>query len=389
MSKKIEPAFLNSIHESWIPYLRDLHWSGNFDAFLGKGYATFKLNEEEKTKWNLSSKDETRINEILQSNIDKKNSVVKMNDFMKYLSTVEYLRIPNTLKSNKLLIDELKKETPENLKKLKLEISGFLDPLKESDFKKLAKLYNSWPGRHIQTTLLKGASLIADFLRESDIYLNFPSIKSFDEIVIDVQPFMLLIYYYIDKKPEITRLTLFRELLLRKNENLTYAIDRILYSSWREFSESMYNLTQSWINSLNPILIDWLVHGVEVPGRKTPLKAFNFIKSAFYLTDENVSWIISHVTTSIICADPYQSLNIISNWLDEKKAEKIKDKIIVSLNDIITDKFEKRNIDQFDFPDLFNVLSKIMKTWTADENKLKREIASEYLNRFSELEIIA
>ena len=75
--------------------------------------------------------------------------------------------------------------------------------------------------------------------------------------------------------------------------------------------------------------------------------------------------------------------------MDEKKAEKIKDKIIVSLNDIITDKFEKRNIDQFDFPDLFNVLSKIMKTWTADENKLKREIASEYLNRFSELEIIA
>jgi hypothetical protein len=174
-------------------------------------------------------------------------------------------------------------------------------------------------------------------------------------------------------------------LLLKENEKLTSSIDFIIVDSWKKHPDLMYELTRSWIDSLNPILIDWLVHGVENPGRNNSSKALNFLKPAFYLSNENVAWIISHVTATIICADPYQTLHIMDEWLQEKQSINVKEKIKTSLLDLVTDKFENKNLDNYDFPDLENIIIKAMEEW-CEKSKIHAEIGNEVLLKISNLQ---
>jgi hypothetical protein len=320
---------------------------------------------------------------VLQSAVDKANAKTKINEFLSCLSSCDYIYVPNELEET-TVVDEVRKETFENISNLTKSIEPFIEPMINKNYVKFSEEFIKWSGRNVQTTLKKSGEILSDFLKTNHITLNFPHSKDFESIAEEIQHFMLIIYYYSNPVPDLNRILLFKKLLLKDKEKLTSSIDFIIVDSWKKHPDIMYQLTKSWIDSLNPVLIDWLAHGVENPGRNDPQKALNFLKPAFYLSNENVAWIISHVTATIICADPYQTLRLMDEWLQEKKNVRVKEKLKNSLLDLVTDKFEKKNIDNHDFPDLENVIIKIMRKW-CEKSKLHAEIGNEVLLKISNL----
>ena len=123
MSNATQTLFLQTIHPSWIKYLHNLHWSGILDAFLSKGYASFKLTDEERKKWSITPGIEHKIQEILQSVIDESNAQQKKYELLSLLASVESVSVPNFI-NDKLIIDEIHKEDDQSTKSL-LEIPNF------------------------------------------------------------------------------------------------------------------------------------------------------------------------------------------------------------------------------------------------------------------------
>ena len=221
MSEPLTQLFIEKIDPTWIPYLRELHWSGQLMSYVGKGYATFQLTEQEKSKWKLSNQDISRIKEILQTSIDSANAKEKTSEFLQYLSSYSYIYVPNQLE-NTTIVDEVRKETPENIERLKGKMLIFIEPIINEDFVKLKEYFVSWEGRNVRTTLHKAASILAEELSNRKITLKFEDMESITSVPLELQPFWIILTYFFNRKPETTWFTLFKDLLLLENEEWLY-----------------------------------------------------------------------------------------------------------------------------------------------------------------------
>ena len=379
--------FVEFIHPSWIQILKELHWHCKIDVYLSKGYASFQLTDEERKKWDLSETNINRIKELLQQSIDEYNAKAKKSDLLTLLSFVESVRVPNRLE-DVTIINEIRKESDEYNEYVIQQMLPFVEPLISNDQNTLEVLYSNWKGRNIQTIYLKSSSLLVDLLMKRNYFLTFSSINEIKQIKESLLPFYMLLYYYFNKKPTKTRIDIFEYLLLKDEQNLTNILNSIIYRSWKEYSSEMYQLTQKWMESKNPILINWLIHGVENPGRSDALQAFNFLKPAFYINDDEIKFIISHVTATIFCSDPYQCFHIFEDLMSNQNASMVKERLLQSLSDIITDKFVNKNYDDFDFPDLFDVFVKKLEEWKNNNNTLLNNIATVTLKLLEKHDII-
>jgi hypothetical protein len=387
MSYSIQPAiFIKSIHPSWIKFFKEMYWLGYLDAFLGKGYASFQLTPEERKKWNLTQSQETRIKEILQSNIDKIDSQKKKIDFLNILSSIDYIYIPNNIFGYPL-IEEIHQESEETNQILLEQIESFIAPIISGDYPKLAKLLQEWPGKDIRTVFYHASYLITQKLLERNFLISF---ETFDNVISKnnlsnhVLAFYLLICFYFDKEPDTLRIDIFKNHLMKRNEFVNSTISGIIYRSWKLFPVEMYEMTKNWIDSKNTVLIYSLIHGVENPGRFDSLKALNFLHSVFFIEDPDVSSILSHVCASILCSDPIQTFHILTGFVNSNESnKKILQCIDRSLSDIIIDKFKNNNQDEFDFPNLEEILVENLKVWNANENILLQNLASNILNKIS------
>jgi len=381
MSSNLSSLFIPKIHPSWLSYLQEMHWSGTLDAYLGKGYASFKLIEEERKKWGLTQVQENRINEILQSSIDKVNAEQKKNELLSLLTSVDSIFIPNQI-DDKSIIDEVQKENEKTNNALLQQMLPFIDFTISNDQENLLKVFESWSGRHLRNVFHKGISLLVNLLIQKEIFYNYSTVDDIESKLNGLQHFYLTLYYHFNKYPDKTRIDIFKHFLLKKNKMITDCIDGILYRSWKQYPNEMFILTNEWIESGNPILVRWLIHGIEVPGRGDPLKAINFIKLAFFIDDKEVAYICSHVSATILCADPYQTFHIFERMLQEDRNSLIKNILITGLFDIITDKFTNKNSDIFDFPNLDKIIFDKMHEWNKLGDSVFNVISEIVLEKF-------
>ena len=380
MSSTNKNIFLDHIHPSWIKYLHDLHWSGSLDVFLSKGYASFTLTDEERKKWNISNIQENRIRELLQSAIDESNVTMKKNDLLSLLASVDIVFTSNLI-NDKQIIDEIHEESIETNHMLQETMLPFVEPVISQNSQILTELFLSWQGRHIRNVFHKGIAILVDLLIQKEIFYSYTTIAEIEQKLKVLKPFYLMLYFYFNKYPDKERIEIFRYYLLKKDKSLTDCIDGIVYRSWKYYPDEMYVLTQEWIDSKNPILINWLIHGIEVPGRNDPLKALHFLDPVFYIDDSEVTFIISHVTATILCSDPNQVFHIFEELLRPENSYMVKDRLLQSLLDIVTDKFINKNKEKFDFPDLNKIIFNKMNEWNKIENSVFQEISEPVLEK--------
>lgn len=380
MSSPNKNIFIEHIHSTWIPYLHDLHWTGSLDAFLSKGYASFKLTDEERKKWNISNIQENRIRELLQSAIDKSNSTIKKQELLSLLASVDIVSTPNLL-DDKQIIDEVHEESIETNHLLKETMLLFVEPIISQNSQKLSELYLAWQGRLLRNVFHKGIAILVDLLIQKEIFYSYSTIAEIEGKMDVLKPFYLILYFYFNKYPDKERIEIFRYYLLKDDKELTDCIDGIIYRSWKHYPEEMYILTQEWMESKNPILINWLIHGIEVPGRNDPLKAFHFLGPAFYIDNSEVAFIVSHVTATILSTDPIQVFYIFEEFFRQENSNMVKNRLLQSLLDIVTDKFINKNKEKFDFPDLNNIIFNKMHEWNKIENSVFQDISEPVLQK--------
>ena len=376
---------LKTIDPSWLKYFHELHWSGQINAYLGKGYASFTLTDTERKKWGITKEQESRISEILQTSINETNAKVMKQELLSLLVNVESISIPNKLE-DKLIIDEIHKETDESIQSLTKEVLPFVNLVITNDFENFEKTFISWKGRQIRNILHKGMSIIVENLLQKEIFFSYTTIEEIEAKKKSLQPFYLLLYYHFNKYPDKERINIFKHFLLQQDKVITDSIDGIIYRSWKQYPAEMYTLTKDWILSNEPILINWLIHGVECPGRTDPLKAFNFLKPIFTSDDSEVQFILSHVIASILCADPLQTFHIFEGFLEGKKEAgiQIQNRLTQGLTDIITDKFFNQNYNDFDFPNLKDIIIKKMYEWNNIEDSSFYDISTIILKKIKD-----
>ena len=153
---------------SWFQILYDLHWDGIVDAYLSKGYASFKLTNDERKKWKISDLQEERIRELLQEKVTEAETNQKKNELLALLSSFDSITLPN-LQKDIVLIDEMHKESDKSNQKLQKIVDTFIEPLLANDQETLLVRFNNWQGRHLRNIFHKGISLLVDSLNQREI----------------------------------------------------------------------------------------------------------------------------------------------------------------------------------------------------------------------------
>jgi hypothetical protein len=217
---------------------------------------------------------------------------------------------------------------------------------------------------------------------EEHILIKHPTYDQFQALPPNIQPFILLLGYYDDPKPNSVKIDLYRQLLLSRQQNVINTLDFIIFVSWRHYPEKMYTLTESWIASMDATLISWLIHGVEVPGRTNARKALRFIKPTITIRDDDVEWLVSHVIAQIIGASPYEALQELQTWLIKDVHAKSQVCIENALHEVVKDKILDGNVAQEDFPDLKESIQSIMQKWIKTGTEIQDHIANRILKAF-------
>lgn len=382
MTEKITK--LPNLDLSWIPYLTDLYWQGKLQIWLSKGYVTFKLTEEEKKAWNLSEPQIEKIQEVLQASVDKAQgeSIIVKKQILKLLSNCGEVQIPNfEVNNDSTVYHELTKITPEIELEIEREMDLILPSITQADYIALENDYKEWKRRNSWPSLKKGAELAIKLLDAKNIrFCSLWEYEQFQKIPQDLTPFLLLLQYFAEPMPDEMKIAMYRQLLLLKTEEITRSIDYIIFSSWKQYPNDMYVLTQEWITSQDPYLIDWLIHGVEVPGRKESAKALNFLKPVLKVENENVEWIFKHVLAQIIAASPYESLTHLETWLKDPQISVRTQKILEqALVEVLEDKIADNNLMKEDFPNLDKTLHSILTKWAEEGSHAQYQISQEIL----------
>ena len=380
MTTELPVILISFLDPSWIQILYDLHWDGLIDSYLSKGYASFKLTDDERKKWKLNSAQEDRIRELLQENISEAETNQKKTELLELLGSVESIILPN-LQNDIALIDEMHTESDKSNQKLLQIVSAFIDPLLTDDQETLLDLFTNWQGRHLRNIFHKGISLLVELLNQKEIMYSYTTIADIESKPDGLKHFYLILYFYFNKYPDKERIEIFKHYLLKENEILTDCIDGILYRSWKFYPDEMFVLTKEWMDSKISILINWLIHGLENPGRSNPFKAFNFLMPAFYIDNKEVVYITSHVSATILCSEPYKTFEFFESILMKPNNLQAKNILKQSLEDIITDKFVNKNIDMLDFPNLEKIIFNKLQEWSKTDNVDFQEISIPLLDK--------
>ena len=380
----LEVLSIQYLDSSWIFFFRELYWEGQLNIWLSKGFVTFKLSDEEKARWRLTEPQIERIEEILRDKVEQhkiKNQRFK-ESVLQLLASVDSVKIPNFPVKTSMLIKELTQETSDLHEKLSSELISFIPHLRNQDFIRLSTIFDNWKRRNHWPTLKKGAEILENLASERSILIPKLSFNHYQKLPENLPPLLLLLNYYKDPIPTSSSIELYKQLLLLKKEKITATLDFILFVSWRNFPNEMYRLTENWIESNNPILIDWLIHGVEIPGRKEPKRALNFIKPVLNVINDDVEWLMSHVVSQIISASPYESLHILAKWVNNPNISVRAQALLESaLDELVNDKIIDKNLVAEDFPDLDKTIRSIMTTWVKNGSDIQYEVANKFLKQ--------
>ena len=383
MAEKITK--LTNLDLTWFPYLTDLYWEGKLQIRLLKGYVTFKVTEEEKKAWNLSEPQITKIQEVLQASVDKvqAESITVKKQILELLSNYEEVQIPN-LEVNKdsTVYHQLTNITLKIEMDIEREIYSFLPLICQSDYEALEKVYMKWKRKNSWPSLKKGAELTIKLFDANNLHFSHLDYRQYEELPKVLTPLFVLLQFFADPVPDEKKVALYRQLLLLKSEEVTRSLDFIIFSSWEQYPNKMYTFTRDWIASRDPYLIDWLIHGVEVPGRKESIKALQFLQPILYVEDESIEWIFKHVLAQIIAASPYESLTHLENWLTDPQISIKTEKILEqALSEIVEDKIVDENLMDEDFPNLGETLHSILTKWSEDGSQAQYQVSQEILKQ--------
>ncbi|MFW9777471.1 MAG: hypothetical protein ACFFE8_01375 [Candidatus Heimdallarchaeota archaeon] len=385
-------ADLNSVSvaqldPSWIPILRELYWDNKIDIWLSKGYVSLRLTEEERKRWKISERQSERIEAILQEKSDHLKGTTEAIKLivLKSLGSVESIQIPNQIDSKgSPLYPDLTQLTPETQNEISKEIQSVWRKIQSRDFDAVTKDLEKWDRKNHFPSLKKAGEIIAKTLKMEQISLTSLTFQEITSISPSIVPFLLLIDHFYNPQPDLQKLESYRRLLLLKKEPYTRALDFILYASWRNYPEEMFVYTKEWVESQEPYLVDWLIHGVEVPGRSQPRRALGYLRPVLNISDENVEWILKHVVAQLIGAAPFEALQHLIPWLGTPSiCIKTKDLIENALEEIIEDKIVNNNVTDEDFPDLDMTLESIMNRWLEKGTEVQSQIAVRFLEKLN------
>jgi hypothetical protein len=375
---------LSFIDLSWISYLNELYWEGKLQIWLSKGYVTFKLSEEEKKRWKISDNQISKIQEILQASVDKiqADSIEIKQQILELLSNCEEVEIPNfDANKDSPIYHELTKITTTVEMDIEKEMIQILPMIYQSDYEALENVYKQWKRRNSWPSLKKGAELAIKLFNANNLHFSPLEYKEYLKLPEILLPFFPLLQFSADPIPDEKKVELYRQLLLLKSEEVTRSLDFIIFSSWKEYPNEMYRLTRDWITSRDSYLIDWLIHGVEVPGRKDSIKALQFLQPILFVGDESIEWIFKHVLAQIIAASPYESLTHLEAWLSDPQISVRTEKILEqALSEIVEDKINDKNLMDEDFPNLEETLYSIFTDWVEKGSQAQYQISKEILN---------
>jgi hypothetical protein len=377
---------LSNIDLSWITYLNELYWEGRVQIWLSKGYVTFKLSEEEKERWKLNDRQIGQIQEVLQLSVDKiqTDSDSIKQQILELLSSCDEVQIPNyDIDKDSPIHQELTNITPP----IEMDIEREMDPIPQlicqSDYEALEKIYTQWKRKNSWPSLKKGAELVIKLFDVNNLQFSPLEYKEYLELPKILVPFFPLLHFFADPVPDEKKVALYRQLLLLKSEDVTRSLDFIIFSSWKQYPTEMFALTREWIANRDPYLIDWLIHGVEVPGRKESIKALQFLQPILYVEDESIEWIFKHVLAQIIGASPYESLAHLETWLsDPQTSIRTQNILEQALSEIVEDKIIDKNLMEEDFPNLGEALHSILTQWIEEGSQIQYQISTEILNLF-------
>ncbi|MFW9786772.1 MAG: hypothetical protein ACFFE2_16225 [Candidatus Thorarchaeota archaeon] len=373
-----------TIHPTWIPFLQSLYWEGKLDILLAKGFVHLQLSDEEKKRWKLTVKDIDRVEKILQRNIEdaERNNTELRREILSILAKTDYIEIPNyAVEDDTDLFHELTSVSEEVKETIEEETREFVPLVRNAEYRDFEITYANWSRANHFPAMKVSASIISDALKAKDLSLPELSLEDWTDLPIDVCRFILLVNYYYDSKPNRKRISVFKKLLLKKHETLTSTIDFIIYSSWRTYSDEMFILTQEWVQSGDAYLVDWLIHGVEVPGRFQPAKALQFLNPVLLIDSKDIDWITKHVIAQIVGASPFDSLAILSEWLGHVEiGERARNIVEQALKEVIEDKIESNNMMDEDDPNLKNTLDAILQEWFENGEKLQRQVANNIIS---------
>ncbi|MFW9847404.1 MAG: hypothetical protein ACFFD6_11690 [Candidatus Thorarchaeota archaeon] len=373
-----------TIHPTWVPLLQSLYWEGKLKILLSKGFVFLQFSGEEKKQWNLGMEDINRIEETLQRNIEElgRKSPELRRKVLNILAEASSIEIPNyVVRDDTDLFHELTDASQEISQSIMEETQVFAPLIRKSEYEQLELAYAKWSRRNHFPAMKISASGISDILREVGFFHPELSFDDWNKLPIDICRFLLLVRFYYETKPSIERMALFKKLLLKKDETLTHTLDFIIFSSWRTHPDEMFTLTKGWIETGDAYLVDWLIHGVEVPGRAHPAKALRFLKPVVSIDSEDLEWITKHVFAQIIGASPHESLSILSKWIDEKEIRDRTQNIVEqALREVVEDKIETGNLMDEDYPDLRKTLKSILQDWSENGNELQQEVATDTIS---------
>ncbi|MFX1506576.1 MAG: hypothetical protein ACFFDC_10785 [Promethearchaeota archaeon] len=375
---------LSNIDLSWISYLNELYWEGRVQIWLSKGYVTIRLSEEEKERWKLTDRKIGKIQEVLQASVDKiqADSDSIKQQLLELLSSCDEVQIPNyDTDKNFRIHQELTNITPIVEMDIKREMDPIPQLIYQSNYKALEKVYMQWKRKNSWPSLKKGAELVIESFDANSLHFSPLEYKEYLELPKILTPFFPLLHFFANPVPDEKNVALYRQLLLLKSEDVTRSLDFIIFSSWKQYPDEMYTLTHDWITNRDPYLIDWLIHGVEVPGRKEPIRALQFLQPILYVDNESIEWIFKHVLAQIIAASPYESLTHLETWLSDPQTSIRTEKILEqALLEIVEDKIINKNLMDEDFPNLEETLHSIMINWVEAGSQAQYQISKEILN---------
>ena len=374
---------IKTIDPTWISLLKSLYWDGKLNILLSKGFVHLQLSEEEKERWKLNAQDVNRVEKILQRNIEvaERNSPKLRRQILSILAKIDHIEIPNYLVNDETeLFHELTGVSEDIKEKIQKETREFATLIRNAEYEDFEISYANWSRTNHFPSMKVSASCISETIKAQDLSLPELSDEEWTDFPIDVCRFILLVNFYYDSKPNREKISVFKKLLLKKNEDLTSTIDFIIYSSWRTHPDEMFVFTQNWIESRDAYLIDWLIHGVEVPGRSQPTKALHFLYPVLSIDSKDVEWITKHVIAQIIGASPFDSFVILSKWLNQLEVgDKAGSLVEQALKEIIEDKIESNNLMNEDYPNLKEVLETTLHDWFENGNRLQRQVANEII----------
>ncbi|MFW9856143.1 MAG: hypothetical protein ACFFFG_13915 [Candidatus Thorarchaeota archaeon] len=386
-SADLSSVLVAHLDPSWIPILRELYWSNNIEIWLSKGYVSLRLTEEERKRWRISERQSERIEAILQEKSDHLKGTKETIKLLvlKSLGSVESIQIPNQINSKgSPLYPDLTQLIPETEREIRQEIQTVWGKIRSRDFDSLTLDFEKWDRRNHFPSLKKAGEIVAKTLKKQQVSLTSLTFQEITSLSQSILPFLLLVDHFYNPQPDLQKLESYRRLLLMKKEAYTRVLDFILYASWRNYSEEMFENTKEWVESQEPYLIDWLIHGVEVPGRSQPRRALNYLRPVLNISNENVEWILKHVLAQLIGAAPFEAVHHLIPWLN-RPVTRIKTQNLIenALDEILEDKIVNNNVVDEDFPDLGTTLESIMNQWLEKGTEVQSQIATRFLKKLN------